>query len=31
LYANREDWKIYTGHLEAYDRGTQQCIKIHTG
>ena len=31
LYANRKDWKIYTGHLEAYDRGTQQCIKIHTG
>ena len=31
LYANREDWKIYTGHLEAYDRGKQQCIKIHTG
>ena len=31
LYANRDDWKIYTGHLEAYDRGKQQCIKIHTG
>jgi hypothetical protein len=31
LYANREDWDFYKGHLEAYDRGKQTCIKIHTG
>jgi len=31
LYANRDAWDFYTGHLEAYDRGKQQCIKIHTG
>ena len=31
LYANRDAWDFYRGHLEAYDRGKQQCIKIHTG
>ena len=31
LYANREDWDFFKGHLEAYDRGKQTCIKIHTG
>ena len=31
LYANKEEWDFYRGHLEAYDRGKQQCIKIHTG
>jgi hypothetical protein len=31
LYANREDWDFYKGYLEAYDRGKQTCIKIHTG
>ena len=31
LYANKDDWDFYKGHLEAYDRGKQTCIKIHTG
>jgi hypothetical protein len=31
LYANIDDWDIFKGHLEAYDRGKQTCIKIHTG
>jgi len=31
LYANRYAWDFYRGHLEAYDRGKQQCIRIHTG
>ena len=31
LYANRDEWDFYRGHLEAYDRGSQQCIRIHTG
>ena len=31
LYANREDWDFHKGYLEAYDRGKQTCIKIHTG
>jgi len=30
LYANREDWDFYRGYMEAYDRGKQQCIRIHT-
>ena len=29
LYANREKWDTYAGHLEGYMRGQQQCIKIH--
>ncbi len=31
LYKNRRDWTFYKGYLEAYDRGKQQCIKLHTG
>ena len=30
LYKNRKDWTFYKGWLEAYDRGKQQCIKLHT-
>ena len=30
LYKNRKDWTFYKGWLEAYYRGKQQCIKIHT-
>ena len=30
LYKNRKDWTFYKGYLEAYDRGKQQCIKLHT-
>ena len=29
LYANREKWDTFIGHLEGYMRGKQQCIKIH--
>ena len=31
LYANREAVDFYTGSMEGYMRGKQQCIKIHTG
>jgi len=30
LYENRDDVKFYHGRLEGYNRGKQQCIKIHT-
>ena len=30
LYEKREEWTFYKGWLEAYYRGKQQCIKIHT-
>ena len=30
LYKNRKDWTFYKGYLEAYHRGKQQCIKVHT-
>ena len=30
LYANREEVDFYKGFLEAYNRGKQTCIKIHT-
>ena len=30
LYEKRDEWTFYKGWLEAYYRGKQQCIKIHT-
>jgi hypothetical protein len=30
LYKNMDKWTFYKGWLEAYYRGKQQCIKIHT-